>query len=259
MLPSDKGSSSISNEHFVPHLGNALQPYIESNDMNAVHHLIHYMWAQKTIEHLDIQPKSILDVACGSGFGSEMLAKKFTRAAVVGADFDEVAVEEARKLYANDNLTYKKGDVLQWEQTIGEQLQDCIVSFDTIEHIPHREIMMENVVRYLNPEGCLLLTTPCGHPENQLQPVWEHHDIEYSPRSLYDFLKRYFRVVLIPESKDFPGLEVFRPLLGTSIPYLLMCNPVVCLEPIRVESPFEDIKENFDEAVHRVTTLFEKD
>ena len=80
---------------------------------------------------------------------------------------------------------------------------DAIVSFDMIEHVVHREIMMEGLVRHLTPGGTLLLSTPCGHLETVLKPGWVHHRIEYSAASLYDFLRRYFAVVVRPEVGGF--------------------------------------------------------
>ena len=97
---------------------------------------------------------------------------------ITGVDYDAGAIEEARTRYALPNLVYRTGDATRWAETIGPEAFDAIVSFDMIEHVVHREIMMENVVRHLAPDGTLLLSTPCGHLETVLKPVWVHHRIE---------------------------------------------------------------------------------
>ena len=115
---------------------------------------------------------------------------------------------------------------------------DAIVSFDMIEHVVHREIMMEGLTRHLAPGGTLLLSTPCGSNEPVLQPDWTPHRIEYSAASLYDFLHRYFAVVVRPEDGAFPHRDVFNLLAEGPVTYLLKMNPVVCRGPIVVENPY---------------------
>jgi SAM-dependent methyltransferase len=228
---------AIVNEHFVPTLGLELAPYLAKGDRTAVHHLLHYDWAVKVVG--DLATKNlILDVACGAGYGSYLLARAFPTAQVLGVDYDRTAIQYANKHYSLPNLQFKIGDTLLWQKTIGATSFDCIVSFETLEHCKHREIMLENLVAHLNPQGCLLLSTPCGWDENVLHPRWPHHAIEYSSASLYDFLSRYFAQIRRPDGPDFPHLEVFDCLNGTGIVYNLRLNPVVCSLPIRIDNPY---------------------
>lgn len=129
-------------------------------------------------------------------------------------------------------------DATRWAETIGPEAFDAIVSFDMLEHVVHREIMMEGLVRHLSPGGTLLLSTPCGWNEPALQPEWTHHRIEYSSASLYDFIRRYFAVVVRPEDREFPHRDVFDLLAGGPVTYFLKMNPVVCRGPIVVENPY---------------------
>lgn len=211
--------TEIEDEHFVPINGLDLTPYIKNQDIGAVHHLIRYTWALETVASMPI-PKNILDVACGAGYGSFLFAKRFPQTQVTGVDYDPKAVAYARQNYILPNLTYINGDVTRWEETIGSAVFDCIVSFDTIEHVPHREIMLEALLKHINPQGALLLSTPCGGPVNDLQPAWSAHRIEYSTASLYDFLSRYFRTILRPDNGTLPQSNVFDRLQGTGIDYL---------------------------------------
>jgi SAM-dependent methyltransferase len=228
----------IVNEHFVPKLGLDLEPYLAKGDRTAVHHLARYRWAIKIIADM-APPKQILDGACGSGYGSYLLARAFPQAQIIGADYDKSAIDYARKQYSSTNLRFIHGDVLWWEQTIGQTTFDCIVSFDTLEHCKHREIMLENLVEHLHPEGRLLLSAPSGWATNNLSPRWHHHAIEYSPASLYDFLSRYFRSIRRPEEPDFPHRAVFEHMQQAGIDYSLCLNPVICSQPIQVVNPYK--------------------
>lgn len=227
----------IRNEHFVPMRGLDIQEYLKRNHSTAVHHLLRYMWASKVLADFGEQG-AVLDIACGAGYGSHMLAQEHPGIHVTGVDYDRSAIAAAQKSYRLPNLEYRVGDALRWEATIGPDKFDVAVSFDTLEHVPHREIMLENLVNHLEPGGRLLLTTPCGHDVNLLRPRWAGHQIEFSAGSLYDFLSRYFRRIVRPDCGELPHLEVFDLLQGSQVTYLLKMNPVLCAGPITIENPY---------------------
>jgi len=226
----------ITEQHFVPEMGLDLAPYLARQDIAGVHHLIRYLWAVECLA--DLAPRSVLDVACGAGYGTHAIAQRFPRARVLGIDYDEQAVRLARENYRLGNLEFRRGDVMRWGDTIGPERVHCVVTFDTIEHVPHREVMLQNLVEHLHDDGTVLLSTPCGRDENNLSPEWEAHRIEYSARSLYDFLRRYFRTVSRPEEPHFPHAGVFDRLKGTGVNYWLKLNPVVCRQPVRIDNPY---------------------
>jgi SAM-dependent methyltransferase len=231
----------IVNEHFVPSMGVDLEPYLDayadSSDISSVHHVVRYVWAVECLGDLQ-GVTSVLDVACGAGYGSFMIASRFPGIRVVGADYDPGALEEARRSYRLDNLEFRHGDGVRWAETVGDEVFDCIVSFETIEHVEHRELFMENLVEHLAADGRLFLSTPCAWHRPLLAPEWEFHKIEYSPASLYDFLRRYFATIRRPEDGSLPHVECFDRLRERNIPYLLRLNPVICEEPITFSNPY---------------------
>lgn len=226
-------------EHFVPVFGLDLEQYIKKGDLSGVHHLIRYIWALKVIPDLSV--KNILDIACGAGYGSYLIAKEFPSVYIVGADYDQRAIENASKNYSLPNLEYKYGDGIRWDETIGNTVFDCVISFDTIEHVSHREIMMKSLVQHLNKSSSLLLFTPLvGSITSNLHPDWKYHKIEYSAASLYDFLKRYFNTIMRPDDNTLPHLDVFDRLnKNSSICYFLKMNPVLCKNPIIIENSYK--------------------
>jgi 2-polyprenyl-3-methyl-5-hydroxy-6-metoxy-1,4-benzoquinol methylase len=232
----ERPGSRVVDEHFVPGGDTNLRDAIRAGDANAVHHLIRYEWVARCLA--DRPVSSLLDLATGSGYGAHELAARLSSTRVTGIDYDAGAIEEARARYVLPNLEYRTGDATRWAETIGPEAFDVIVSFDMIEHVVHREIMMEGLVSHLAPAGALLLSTPCGWNEPALQPEWPHHRIEYSAASLYDFLRRYFAVVVRPEDRGFPHRDVFDLLAEGPVTYLLKMNPVACREPILIENPY---------------------
>jgi SAM-dependent methyltransferase len=229
--------SMIRNEHFTPKPGLDLSDYLKQGNKTAVHHLLRYVWATRVLTGADSQA-AVLDVACGAGYGTHMMAKEHQQLHFIGVDYDPSAIRMARQSYQMANLEYRAGDVLRWDETIGATRFATIISFDTLEHVTHREIMMENLVSHLQADGQLLLSTPCGWDENHLQPRWVHHQIEYSSASLFDFLSRYFHRVIRPDTGELPHLDVFNLLEGSGVTYLLKMNPVLCRGPVAIENPY---------------------
>ena len=77
-----------------------------------------------------------MDITCGSGYGSYMIAKESTLH-VIGADYDRLAIKNVVNKYLLPNFDYRFGDATCWEETTGESAYDCIIRFDTIEHVAH--------------------------------------------------------------------------------------------------------------------------
>ena len=233
-------------EFFVPNEGLDLRHYLDQTlppdaspkairlRKQAVHHLSRYYWAARVLSTR--KPGTVLDVACGSGYGSAILAQALPEFTIVGGDYDPRAVEYATAEHGTiANLQYRNADIVTWtdcstEESIGKF--DYIVSFDTLEHILHREIALINFTENLNSDGALIFSTP-AKKENLLNPGWEHHKIEYSYRHLYNLLKRFFVFVGIPDNGTLPELAFWTDIVnGRNQEYLLRGNPMVCEKPI---------------------------
>ena len=114
-----KENSNIIDEHFFPRLGLDLEPYIKIGDVSGVHDLIRYYWAIEVIS--DFHPiNKILDIECGAGYGSYLIAKKFPHVHVTGVDYDNKAIQNAQNTYLLPNIEFILGDACRWEETIGK-------------------------------------------------------------------------------------------------------------------------------------------
>ena len=101
--------------------------------------------------------RDVLDVACGEGYGSALLAR--TARHVVGADIAPAVIGHARARYgAATNLEFRRADckILPFP----DASFDVVVSFETIEHIGGQETFLDEVRRVLRPEGFLVLSCP---------------------------------------------------------------------------------------------------
>lgn len=222
-----------STEFFTPKLGFDVHPYILVNNKQGIHHIGRYQWACLALKGKS--PKVVIDIACGSGYGSFMLATALPDSHIIGVDYDARGVTQASQCYTQKNLEYQVGDITTWQGAQGSLPRcDAIVSFDTIEHLLHRDITLMRIADSLNDDGWLLLSTPCGHPLTRLNPAWEHHKCEYSDKDLHDYLWRFFARIVQPQDADFPAYDFWSGIMNRDeIRYLNRMNPVICQNPKR--------------------------
>ncbi len=138
--------------------------------------------------------KTVLDAACGEGYGSAILAKE--AAYVLGIDISKDAVEHAREKYSTyPNLSYEVGDVSKLSEVVDRKI-DVVVSFETIEHIDEeKQIAFLNEIRkILKPDGFLIMSTPNKAVYSDMFSYHnEFHIHEFSMEEFRDFLGKTFR------------------------------------------------------------------
>jgi ubiquinone/menaquinone biosynthesis C-methylase UbiE len=99
----------------------------------------------------------VLDVACGEGYGSALLAR--TAAHVTGVDISPQAIAHAQDAYAAlANATFTCASCTQLP--IPDASIDVAVSFETLEHIHEQEAFLAELARVLKPGGVLLISCP---------------------------------------------------------------------------------------------------
>jgi 2-polyprenyl-3-methyl-5-hydroxy-6-metoxy-1,4-benzoquinol methylase len=99
--------------------------------------------------------KRVIDMACGEGYGSEVLSRG--AASVLGVDANPDAHEHARLRYVRQNLTYERGLV----ETHGAPgAYDAVVFLQTIEHVHDPVAVLEHFKSLLAPGGVAYITTP---------------------------------------------------------------------------------------------------
>jgi hypothetical protein len=95
-------------------------------------HLVVYEWIAARVEGL-----RAIDMACGEGYGSDVLAR--AAASVVGVDANPEAYEHARLRYARANLCFVRDLVDHYSQAA-----DAVVFLQTIEHIEQPGAVLEH-------------------------------------------------------------------------------------------------------------------
>jgi len=98
----------------------------------------------------------VIDCACGTGYGSAILADAGA-AAVTGVDVSEEAIAYARAHHARDRVDFRVGDALTF---VPERAPQVWVTLETVEHLPHPGRYLDSIHRQLAPGGWLIASVP---------------------------------------------------------------------------------------------------
>ena len=100
--------------------------------------------------------KVVLDIACGEGYGSAVLAGAAAR--VYGVDIALDAIAHAKAKYQRPNVKFLSGRCA--DIPLADGTVDLVVSFETIEHHTEHEEMFAEIKRVLRPGGLMIMSSP---------------------------------------------------------------------------------------------------
>ena len=153
-------------------------------------HIGRYVFASHLIEHNDF----VLDIACGTGYGTSYLAQKAS--IVVGGDIDEQSVKLAHSLYSKDKVAFVTLDCT--ELPFCELCFDVIVSMETIEHLQDYESFLKQCQRVMRQHGMLICSTPSRYVYSPRGLAGQgYHVKEFTPKEFNDLLRKYWNHVTL--------------------------------------------------------------
>ncbi len=137
--------------------------------------------------------KVVLDLGCGSGYGTERISN--VARTTYGVDISQEAVDYARDKYRKDNLHFQKVDIDE-HLPFADNTFDVVLSFQVIEHVQDDEAYVRQANRVLAPNGVFVVITP--DRKNRLLPgqrPWNRwHVREYDGDQLFGLINKYIPV-----------------------------------------------------------------
>lgn len=162
-------------------------------------HAARYNFASKYIKS-----KKVLDIACGSGYGCEILLENGAKY-VVGSDISEETINYAKKNYQKKNIEFIINDIKKLD-FLDEEF-DCIVSFETLEHVKEQDAVITELKRVLKKGGMLIISTPnLESRTNDEEDINRFHKKELTVEEFKEMIR-----------KKFPKYELFSQRLITDI------------------------------------------
>jgi 2-polyprenyl-3-methyl-5-hydroxy-6-metoxy-1,4-benzoquinol methylase len=160
----------------------------ESNNRLVEEHVLRYKFITKYC-----YGKKILDIACGTGYGSYQLSQ--IAGLVVGVDLSDLSIKTAKERYQNENLSFIVGDCAQ---VSFEHKFDVIVSFETVEHLDEstRKKFYNICSNFLENDGIFIVSTPnkkiCSPYSDK--PLNKFHVLEFTKQKLELELSQIFSI-----------------------------------------------------------------
>jgi SAM-dependent methyltransferase len=170
----------------LPLTGERTLPDVPEENYWYRRHVAVYRWIAERCAGL-----RVVDLACGEGYGSNLLAERAARA--IGVDANPDAFEHARARYRRPNLEFQRGLVEDFDQPM-----DAVVFLQTIEHIQEPERVLERIARiapvaYISTPNRVTLAPPGAEKSDN---PW--HLREYDAGQYQELLEPHFsRVELL--------------------------------------------------------------
>jgi len=188
----DSGERIITDKNFY---GFKTKPYLE--------HAARYEFATKFVSG-----KKVLDIACGVGYGSKIL-REGGAIEVYGCDISDEAIEFAKQHYQENSIVFEVMDAT--ELTFPDNYFDCVISFETLEHLDNYEKAINEFHRVLHDDGLLIISTP---NKDKTSKGKEKPD---NPFHVQEFTMTEFVAIF---EKKFSDINLYSQLLRVKISFL---------------------------------------
>jgi SAM-dependent methyltransferase len=189
-------------------------------------HLAVYEWIAERVAGLEV-----VDMACGEGYGAEVLARRARR--VTGVDANPDAFEHARAKYTRPGV----GFVRDLIETYIEP-SDAVVFLQTIEHVKEPERVLAHFkamapVAYVSTPNLLTLAPPGADKSDNPWHLREYRAREFRAlcESVYDRVELYglfhARKLKVHELALRAGWDGVHPRLGITKPFYDRFTPAI--------------------------------
>ncbi|MFC1940377.1 class I SAM-dependent methyltransferase [Chloroflexota bacterium] len=148
-------------------------------------HLARYAFSAELI-----RDKVVLDLACGSGYGSALLLDKGARM-VVGGDIFVKAIAAAKVYFAKPGVEFLVANATALP--FADNSFEAIVSMETIEHVEQYKTYLNECRRILKEGGIFICSTPYkwqSLPEATVRSPYHVH--EFYLNEFQDLLLQFF-------------------------------------------------------------------
>ena len=147
-------------------------------------HIARYLFAAQICEG-----KSVIDIGCGVGYGSQRLAELGAES-VHAFDLSTEAIRHARIHYSHPNIQFETANA---EQFSTDRQFDIAVCFELIEHVAHPRKVLENIRKALKEDGILVMSTPRALEQKRTH----FHEHEFTLDEYQSLLADYFPAIEI--------------------------------------------------------------
>jgi len=137
---------------------------------------------------------SMLDIACGIGYGSYILENSFDD--YIGVDYSHDAIADAVENNEKEGISFFQGDIRAID-FLDNQF-DIVSSFETLEHILEYDKALSEVLRVLKEDGLFVGSVPSEEYDDICEKVYgknPYHIQRFDFTTLKNALSKYFKFI----------------------------------------------------------------
>jgi demethylmenaquinone methyltransferase/2-methoxy-6-polyprenyl-1,4-benzoquinol methylase len=129
-------------------------------------------WKRRLVAALpELQKPVCVDLACGTGDVTALLAARYPRGQVIGIDLTEEMLELARRRSTPANLSYRRGDMMQTR--LETSSVDIVTGSYALRNAPELGTALTEIRRILKPGGTVALLD-FSKPPNRWFQAWQY-------------------------------------------------------------------------------------
>ncbi|MCE9605458.1 MAG: class I SAM-dependent methyltransferase [Planctomycetia bacterium] len=175
--------------------GRHLCHWLHQSPRRLLHSMAYYRFGAELIG----PNRKVLDVGCGEGLGTWLLAQR--NGAAVGLDFDAEAIEVAQGNFHDRRVRFACGDFFETPV----EKYDALVNFDCIEHILPQNVdrFWSRITEHLADDGLAIVGTPSLASDAYANPTTRAGHVNlYSGDRLEAEMSQHFRQVFLFSAND---------------------------------------------------------
>jgi SAM-dependent methyltransferase len=122
--------------------------------------------------------KSVLDIGCGSGFITNLLARRHPKTVFTAIDFSD-SIDYAKNFtrkYRTKNIIYYKQDFLTWDST---HIYDLVICNGVLHHVPKYEEALKKIKNLSSNKIVIGVYNPYGKLMKKFSTVDYKNEILY--------------------------------------------------------------------------------
>lgn len=138
-----------------------------------------------------VKNKKVLDIACGTGWGTMMILSQGNATEVFGVDIDKETIDTNKKKYGefkNQFFICSSCYNINFE----DNTFDVSISIETLEHLDNPKKFLAELKRVTKPNGLIIISTPLNNSDQRFNPSNPFHIREYNEKELREMFNEYF-------------------------------------------------------------------
>lgn len=181
------------------------------SDVMYLEHIHRYQWVARLTRGF------VVDVACGEGYGGDIIASNELVTKYRGIDSSIEAIQSAKKSLPKNKkkISFEIGSI--FDMKIDSKTVDTVVSLETLEHLTYPQKAIFEIKRILKSDGVFIGSVPTSEMEDLCTKFYgsnEYHVQKFSLSDIEKFLSTYFKYFVIFKAETNIG-SLFSFVSGT--------------------------------------------